>query len=138
MCEKSMVNEVVSKYKTNNPYELIEILNINLFFKPLGKVNGFLLKNKRNYFIYINSSLSQLERRFTLCHELGHFFMHKNFNTIFLNRGFNLTNKLENEANRFAIFLTLKNYQDIKDYDFTYFQIAKITGIPEKHLKLIL
>ena len=55
---RNKVKEVISKYNTNNPFEIIDILDITLVIYPLhNSIIGF-FQVKDNYpIIYINSNL---------------------------------------------------------------------------------
>ena len=59
-----------------------------------------------NKFIVVNLSESPMRRRFTIAHELGHFILHKDSNTLYAHRDMvntlELKNSIEAEANYFA------------------------------------
>ena len=70
------VQALKNKYKTTDPFELCECLNINLMFRDLGSVKGLYKYYKRNRFIVINSNLDYSEQRIVCAHELGHDRLH--------------------------------------------------------------
>ena len=80
---KNKVKEVISKFGTNNPFDIIEILDIDLVIYPLhDSING-LYQVKDNYpIIYINSNLCHYEQVMTAAHELGHYYLHEVVNAL--------------------------------------------------------
>ena len=78
---KNKVKEIISKYGTNNPFDIIEILDIDLVIYPLhDSINGFFHMKDGYPVIYINSNLCYEEKLMTASHELGHYFLHKGTN----------------------------------------------------------
>ena len=108
---RNKVKEVISKYNTNNPFEIIDILDITLVIYPLhNSINGF-FQVKDNYpIIYINSNLCYEEKIMTAAHELAHYFLHKGINA-FACRGLSgsyIKNKYERQAYIFAAELLIE------------------------------
>lgn len=124
-----IINDLVHKYTSCDPFYLAAELNIIVNFEELGSVRGYYHKDLRQKFILLNSSLSEPQARFTCAHELGHAILHPNENTPFLREAtlFSVS-KLENEANRFAIYLLLKG---IDDAELPLSHIAAQIGISE-------
>ena len=77
MCIKRRVSQLVRKYQTRNPFEMIKGMNVILVHYPLEGVRGFYQYFQRNNIIYLDERLSEAEQRFVLAHELGHMFLHK-------------------------------------------------------------
>lgn len=103
---ENIIERLVKKYKTSNPYELCSSMNIIVIKEELGTLNGYCHTFQRNKFIHINSSLSYDAQKFTCAHELGHHVLHKGCNIFFLKSKTLLkTNKYEEEANEFARIL---------------------------------
>ena len=105
---KENVTKLTNKYKTNNPFQLAEYLNMNVIEKPLGTIRGFYQYYRKNKFIYINSDLDKKLKRVVCAHELGHAILHPKHNAVFLT--FNthcVKGKFEQQANQFAIELLL-------------------------------
>lgn len=101
------VNKLVSIYKTRNPFEIIEGMNVILVFYPLNGVRGFYQYFKRNNIIYIDERLQKNEQLFVCAHELGHMLLHKKTNAVFMDtRTYFKINKYETEANKFALETT--------------------------------
>ena len=107
---RNKVKEVISKFGTNNPFEIIDILDITLVIYPLhNSINGF-FQVKDNYpIIYINSNLCYEEKIMTAAHELAHYFLHNGINA-FACRGLSgsyIKNKYERQAYIFAAELLI-------------------------------
>ena len=132
---KSKVEKIIKHYKTNDPYKLVECLDVILLYVPLVGVNGFYNYYKRNHIIYINENLSEVEQRITLAHELGHLFLHKNTNSIYLNTTTYLnTQRLEREADIFASELLISDKDILDDANVTTQSLALSLGVKEKHI----
>ena len=76
MCIKRRVSQLVRKYQTRDPFEMIKGMNVILVHYPLEGVRGFYQYFQRNNIIYLDERLSETEQRFVLAHELGHMFLH--------------------------------------------------------------
>lgn len=104
------INEILKKYNTNNPYDIIEKDDIILILHPLKNVNGFYQYVLDQHIIYINEALDNNKKNFVLAHELGHLFLHEKVNR------YNCSDieikQIENEADLFAN--SLLNYKPIK------------------------
>lgn len=137
MCIKRQVSQLVRKYKTRDPFEIIKGMNVILIHYPLEGVHGFYQYFQRNNIIYLDNRLSKNEQRFVLAHELGHMFLHKKVNAIFMDTRtqFN-TDKFELEANAFAMELLLPDSFLDEYQDFTTEQIARITGYNKRLIEL--
>lgn len=101
---------------TNDPIRLKSILNtLNLVtvYKPLGsEFSGMALKvnkgEETHRFILINSAHSLGKQHFTICHELYHLYIQKEFNAMICQTGkFNKKDKEEYNADYFAAVLLL-------------------------------
>ena len=134
---REYVNKVVEKYKTSDPFELADILNINVVFFPLGDCNGYSTTISRGKYICINNNLPKHQVQLTLAHESGHMLLHKHFNTPYIKAHTKLLiNKLEIEANTFAIHLLITD-EELKEYSgYTVQQLAMIFGYPEEFIEL--
>ena len=108
--EKKIVDRLVLKHKTSNPFDLCSKMNIKIIFASLGSVRGFYRHSKRCSFITINSSLLENEQRTVCAHELGHFVLHKGLNTLLLdNHDFHNKGITEIQADRFCNYLLNHN-----------------------------
>ena len=134
---KRRVEQIVRKYRTRDPFEMIKGMNVILVYYPLEGVHGFYQYFQRNNIIYLDERLSKNEQRFVLAHELGHMFLHKKANAIFMDTRtqFN-TDKFELEANTFAIDLLLPDPLLEEYKEFTVEQISRMTGYHKRLIEL--
>lgn len=133
---KRKVKEIISIYKTAEPDEICEKMDIIILNEDLpDSVNGFMLKLLKSRFIIINRNLNDYEKRVTVAHELGHIVLHGDTNAVNLscNTSF-CVSKYEREADCFAAYLLL--YAEMPSFDgyesVTSQDISKITHIPQK------
>lgn len=134
---KSKVKRLIRLYKTNNPFEMVKGMNVILVYYPLDGVRGFYQYFQRNNIIYLDEKLPPHEQAFVLAHEMGHMFLHKKSNAIFMDTRtqFN-TSKYEIEANRFAMELLLPDNILIEYQEYTTEQISRITGYSQNLIEL--
>lgn len=102
-----LIKRLVTKYKTNNPFELAEALGIHVRFMNLGEVTkGLYYRKLRRRFIVIHHQLPLEWQRFVCAHELAHDRLHKGVNRFFLEEhSYFPPGKLERQANLFAVKL---------------------------------
>lgn len=102
-----LINNLITKYKTNNPFELARALGIHIRFMDLGTgTKGLYYRKLRRRFIVIHNGLPAEWQRFVCAHELGHDRLHKGINRFFLEEhSFFSPGKLERQANLFAVKL---------------------------------
>ena len=132
---KQKANSLARKYSSRNPLEIIKNLNVILVYYPLEDVRGFYQYFQRNNIIYIDDELSENEQKVVCAHELGHMFLHKNSNALFMDtRTHFVTTKYENEANTFAAELLIPDSIILNNPGMTKNQIARIMGYEEKIL----
>jgi len=89
------------------PLELAEELGIKVLFLPLTSMAGLAISIAKKKFIFISSSLSELEQQFVIGHELGHFYLHPSTNFVFILQNTFFHDKHEYQANRFSCELLL-------------------------------
>lgn len=134
---KRLVDSLVRKYNTRNPFEIIDDLNVIVVFYPLQGVKGFYQYFQRNNIIYIDESLSDNEKLFVCAHELGHMLLHKKANAIFMDSRTQLnTTKYELEADRFAIDLLLSDADIEEHLDFSTAQFSRLFGYNKRLIEL--
>lgn len=140
---KNIVNDLVTKFKTRNPFELCDYLNIPILYEPLGNIKGFFQNTLNTPIIHLNSNLNEYEVKCVLSHELGHAVLHKDLNVCFLKHyTFSVTDKYENEANQFAseVLISDNDLTDlIETYEYiTCSQISTHFFLPEEfvHYKI--
>lgn len=91
---------------------LLQKLNVITVFSPLaGNFSGMALKTDKNHFMLINSNQSLGKQHFTICHELYHLFIQKDFfSRVCLTGQFNKNaDKNEYNADLFGSYLLLPN-----------------------------
>jgi Zn-dependent peptidase ImmA (M78 family) len=134
---KHTVQSLTKRYKTNDPFEIASQKNIYVFYEPLGVILGYFHVYKRIPMIHINSDLRDEEKRFVCAHELGHSILHQKVNTPFLKKNtlFSI-DKIEREANEFAVELLLPDTAIRDLYGLPKNKISAITGIPEEFIHL--
>lgn len=134
---KEFVQEIVNKYGTRNPYTIAKALGISIIYEDLGTIRGYYNKQIRDKQIHINHYLNADQRIFTMSHELGHALMHPNVNTPFLaNSTLMSVNKLEIEANTFAMHILLSD-EEIAEYnDYCIPQLSILFGYDEELIRL--
>lgn len=134
---KKIVNSLVKKHKTRDPFEIIKGMNVILVPVPLEGVRGFYQYFQRNNIIYIDDSLPEHEQILVCVHELGHMLLHKKANALFMDTytGFNTT-KYEKEADLFAMELLVPDDIFLEYQEYTTGQIAHALGYNEELIKL--
>lgn len=134
---KNTVQNLCKKYKTRNPYELVQSLGIILQYgEKMDNVRGFYLYANRIKLICLGNNLPDYIEQFVLAHEIGHAVMHKKSSTPFLQSTFFSIDKLEIEANKFAAELVISDETIMEHLDYTINQWAMFYGLPEEIIKL--
>lgn len=135
---KSMVNQLVKKYGTNDPFKIAKYMGILVVFEPLGSALGYYSKHFRVPIIHINQDADIKTQIFICGHELGHAVQHPDTNTSFLKiHTLFSTDKLEIEANTFAVELLLPDELFAENNAcFTIYDAFKEQGVPEELLSL--
>ena len=132
-----MILHLTKKYNTSNPFELANALKIAVFFEELGTINGYYNKPLRMKQIHINQNLSEQDAKFTCAHELGHAVLHPNASTPFLrSKTFLSVDKLEIEANTFAVNLLIPDEIIMENKSFTTEQLSRFLGYNQKLVEL--
>lgn len=114
----NIIRTLKTKFNTNDPFELVDCLNITLIIAPLGSILGMYKYIKRNKTIFINSTLNEYEKRYVLAHEIGHAIMHTKSSCFFTSTFVNNKLKKEYQANIFAATLLI----DLSTIDKLYLQ----------------
>ena len=134
---RKKVDALVRTYQTRNPFEMIKGMNVILVRCPLDGVRGFYQYFQRNNIIYIDESLTETEQMFVCAHEMGHMFLHKKSNAVFMDsRTYLNTNRFENEANLFAMVLLVSDEFLADHKQFTTEQISRMLGYHESLIRL--
>ena len=138
---KKKADSLVRKFQTRNPFEIIRGLNVILVFAPLVDTRAFYQYFQRNNIIYIDQSLTKHEQAFECAHEMGHMFLHKKANAIFMDTrtNFNSVDRLEIEANKFAVEFLITDetlYEYFKYQEYTIEQVARALGYQKELIEL--
>lgn len=118
MDTKVLAGKVKKKYHTSNPFQIADDIGFIVVYAPLIQLRGFQQRVLRRNLIYINSELDRIQKRLVCAHELGHYFIHRGNNRIFMDKYTNfVSQKIENEAHRFSVDLV---YNDEELFDFLF------------------
>ncbi|PDO11780.1 MAG: ImmA/IrrE family metallo-endopeptidase [Candidatus Reconcilbacillus cellulovorans] len=103
----ALIRQLIRKYRTNNPFELAEHLNITIWFRDLGSgTRGLYMRKLRRRYIVIHEGLDDPWKRFVCAHELGHDRLHPGLSRFWLDEhSFFHVGKFERQANKFAVRL---------------------------------
>lgn len=133
MNELEIVNGLIKKYLTNDPYEICSYLDYIVLQVPLVGIRGFYQFYDGQDIVYLDSGLPDQVKKFVCAHELGHSLMHKDINAIFLDtRTYLKAGRYERQANQFAINLLYPHDSDFDNYrDLTIQQTARCLNVSE-------
>ena len=134
---KKKVDKLAKRFRTRDPFEIIQGLNVILVFTPLIDTRAFYQYFQRNNIIYIDENLPDREKRFECAHEMGHMFLHKSANAIFMDsRTLLNTNRYENEADTFAMDLLVDDNTLIEYRDYNIEQLSRLLGYENRLIEL--
>lgn len=103
---KAQANHLAAKHGTRDPFQIAHALGFLVVRAPMTGLRGFYQYIKRCHIIYINDALDEVQARLVCAHELGHYFLHRGMNRMFMDRStLAVTGKYEKEAHRFAVDL---------------------------------
>ncbi|BFH60713.1 ImmA/IrrE family metallo-endopeptidase [Paenibacillus azoreducens] len=107
------IKKLIRRFKSKDPFEIAEGLNIEIRFCDLGgNTRGLYYRKLRRKFIAIHEGLNDPWKRFVCAHELGHDRLHPGISRFFLDEySFFSAGKFEHQANKFALkLLTAGSY----------------------------
>lgn len=134
---KKKADELARRFQTRNPFEIIRGLNVILVFAPLIGTRAFYQYFQRNNIIYIDENLSRHEQMFECAHEMGHMFLHKKTNAIFMDTRTGLnTNRYEKEADTFAIDLLVGDNILAEYQEYSMEQLSRLLGYEQRLIEL--
>ena len=115
MDTKALANRVAAQHGTRDPFRIAEELGFIVIRAPLVEMRG----------------LDEPQQRLVCAHELGHHFLHRGLNRLFMDRNTCMVaNKYENEAHRFAVDL-LYDDADLRECaEWSDEQVARWMGVP--------
>ncbi len=120
-----------NKFNTCNPFELIELLGINLMYKDgLGSLKGFYYTLLRERYIVINSNIDAPD--IVAAHELGHDRLHRHLANVPMRdyRMFGNVDKTEHQANLFAAELLISDEAVSDNPGDDYYAMCRELGFP--------
>ena len=134
---KNIVDILCRKYKTRNPYTLASELGIIVQYgEKMDKVRGFYLYDSGIKLICIGNNLPNCTERFVLSHEIGHAILHKQSSAPFLQSTFLSVDKMEREANKFAVELIITDEDLQEHWEYTIDEWAMYYGLPREIIEL--
>jgi len=134
---KKKINKLKRWHDTNNPFAIATALGIEVIFEELGTINGYYNRLLRMKQIHINHNVEKHMQKFTCAHELGHAILHPNANTPFLRNNTLLSvDKLEIEANEFAMELLIPNEIILENVYLTSEQLSRLLGYQQDLIEL--
>lgn len=127
MNAKYEAKKLINKFKTNNPFELMDYLYILYIRYPLkGNLRGYYTKEFNQKVICISSSLCDEEVNLVAAHELGNAILHEDTYVLFISRNtLQSTDKLEKQANEFAVEILLDDNIFSDYYGYSLEEISK-------------
>ena len=137
---KGVVNTLVKKYGTRDPFRLADELGVIVQFSNIA-LCGLYTPLKRQRVILISNRLRNEENNkflnAVMAHELGHAILHRESQCYFFSDNtFFLKSKPEVEANTFAAELLISDGDVMEHQNYTTEQIARITGYEKKLIEL--
>lgn len=131
------VIQLTHKAHSFNPFDIAAYLDIKVICEPLGSINGYYNLERRIKQIHLNDNLSPAMQMFTCAHELGHAVLHPRVSTPFLRRSTLFSvDKLEREANKFAVELLIPDNILTEYADLTLDQLANMYGYDRRLIEL--
>ena len=129
------VQNLVSEYGTNDPFELADALGILIM--PSKAIKGCTMNLLGYPVIFLGEDLNDFERRYVCAHELAHNVLHdiKQYDLLIHSTFFN-EDKVEVEADIFAAELLISDDVSIKYPGFTLEQVAASENVPLELVKL--
>lgn len=134
---REIVETIVQKYDTRNPFELATQQGIEVIRCQLKSILGYYTKYRRVQSIILNDALPDHLEEFVCAHELGHAICHPDINVQWLCEGtFYSKGRFERQANMFAVELLLPDDLLRERPDCTIYQLARIVGVPDEFVDL--
>ena len=128
------VLRVMAKYKTNDPYDLLDALGVEVReSRVYGRdgLKGYCYFSKRTIFVVLNGFLPEVERRIVAMHEAAHIILHRDQIKVAPMKDnviYDMTSRTEYQANLFtADFLISDDEVEAltAQEDMDYFRICK-------------
>jgi len=130
---KALASRVARYHGTRDPFRIAAALGFIIIDTPLDGIRGYYQYIHRCHIIYLDSGLPEQERRWVCAHELGHYYLHRGLNRIFMDtHTLMVTSRYERDADRFAADLL---YSDDFLQDFlgcSYLTVAESLGLSDE------
>jgi Zn-dependent peptidase ImmA (M78 family) len=137
MDTKKNVERLIKQHHSNNPFAIADSMNVIVIYSNMKNTLGFFSKYKRCKFIHLSNAIPEELQTFVCAHELGHAILHPKLNTPFLKRNTLFSvDKVEREANAFAVELLLPDKLICEYPNCELTDIAKSIGIPDRLINL--
>lgn len=130
------IREIKNKHGTLDPFSLLEKLDIILKRSPLGKCHGYLLSVQGIRIIRLNSDDEEPVQRYTLAHELGHYFLHADANYFALKDTLFSSNWQERQADKVAMYLLITEEDLAENPQYSIDDWSAILGISRDIVEL--
>ena len=131
------------RYKTSDPYELLDAMGVVLLLSnayPRNGLRGYCTVMNQTKYVVINQKQPEEEQRVVVAHEGGHLILHKAQLKVGAMRDFdvyNVTSRLELQANSFAADFLIDDEAVLDlmhSHDADFFNVAKELLIPAPFL----
>lgn len=134
-------DSLITKYKTTNPYELADALDITIMPRPFAKQLGAYAKIMNQRFIFIKDDLNDILEKIVLFHEIGHDRLHQDqLATTGAFKEFHLfdmaIDRMEYEANIFAAQISIPD-KDILDLVYQGYDSQQIAAMLNSDVNLV-
>ncbi|WP_302360309.1 ImmA/IrrE family metallo-endopeptidase [uncultured Megasphaera sp.] len=136
---KKVVQQLIHKYETDDPFRLAREKNIQILFGDLGGKLGNYLKYKRSKYIIIDDARTpEWMLPYVCAHELGHALCTPNDNTQWLKTYTMSVNadQVEHIANEFAVELLLNDMVISDNPETCIYDLGINRGIPKQFIRL--
>ena len=134
----NIVNGLLEKYRTADPFELCDNLNIKILRNYLGpEIKGFFQRTPNNYeILHLNTELIPEEEKYICAHELGHAILHTDLSLqFFIENRLQVKNRYEIQADKFAAGLLLNDIDLSIIKDTTIEQLSCYYKVPINLIK---
>lgn len=135
---KELILGLLDTYRTNNPFELCDYLEIKIIESNLGsEIKGFFQRTENDFeIIHLNSNLNYYDKKSTCAHELGHALMHTNLAIgFFIENTLQIKDRYEIQADKFAAELLLPNKLDEEFKSMNIEQLSCVFKVPKEFIK---
>jgi Zn-dependent peptidase ImmA (M78 family) len=129
---QEIVQKLIQRFGTNDPFIISSGLNIHIRFADLGTdTKGLYFRKLRRRCIFIHERLDEYWQRFVCAHELAHDRLHPGFSRFWIDEhSFFNAGKYERQANKFAVrLLTAGDSLGIGE---TIGEFLSRNGVPEE------